>query len=244
MTRIEAPAAIAAAGVMTRFWSPTRASAGRIPGTTKKPSAQAARAAATSCPEQTMPSSPASRANAASRSTCAAGSPPTPIAARSSASRLVSTVTPTTLVPAGAAALAAAIIAAPPAAWTVITAGVIGASAATALATVFGISWSFKSRNSGSPNSASRSAPSRPLRWKNSSPSLIPPARPAQARAIASARPISGVSIATKTGEFTAWLKTAAPRRRRMAAAQASACQARAARQSTGAVSAPTACRA
>ena len=53
----------------------------------------------------------------------------TPIAARSLASRLVSTVTATTLVPAGAAALAASSIARPPAAWTVRIAGSSGASA-------------------------------------------------------------------------------------------------------------------
>ena len=46
---------------MTRFWSPTAQWAGRTPGTTKKPSCQPRRTAATSAPEQTIPSRPAVR---------------------------------------------------------------------------------------------------------------------------------------------------------------------------------------
>ena len=67
MTRIEAPASIAARGVTTRFWSPRRRPAGRTPGTTKKPSGHALWAARTSSPEQTMPSRPALWASAARR---------------------------------------------------------------------------------------------------------------------------------------------------------------------------------
>src|SRR5205085_1098453 len=123
ITSTEAPPSNASRGVTTLFWSATAAPAGRTPGTTRKPSGQAERAASTSSPEQTMPSMPASCARSASRRTCSFGDPGTPIAVRSAWSRLVRTVTPTTLVPAGAAAFAAAIISRPPAAWTVRIAG-------------------------------------------------------------------------------------------------------------------------
>ena len=82
-----------------------------------------------------------------------------PIEARSLPSRLVSTVTATTFVPTGAAAFASSSIARPPAAWTVRTAGVIGARAWIDFATVFGMSWSFRSRKIGRPSSASSSTP-------------------------------------------------------------------------------------
>src|SRR5690606_19854009 len=65
-TRMLAPALMASRGVITRFWSPTALPAGRMPGTTRNPSGHAARIAATSCAEQTMPSSPAPSASAAS----------------------------------------------------------------------------------------------------------------------------------------------------------------------------------
>ena len=91
-----------------------------------------------------------SRARPVRRSTWSRANSRRP-ARRSSASRLVSTVTATTLVSGGAAAFAAAIIALPPAAWTVRIAGSRGASAATAFSTVFGMSWSLRSRKIGSP---------------------------------------------------------------------------------------------
>ncbi len=43
-TSASAPARIAAAGVITRFWSPDRAPAGRMPGVTRRRSAAGARA--------------------------------------------------------------------------------------------------------------------------------------------------------------------------------------------------------
>ncbi len=116
MTSTEAPPSIAWRGVTTRFWSAASVPAGRMPGTTKKPSGQDVFARATSAPEQTMPSIPLSRASSLRRTTCTSGEPRTPVAAKSLSSRLVSTVTATILVPAAAAALAPASIARPPAA--------------------------------------------------------------------------------------------------------------------------------
>ena len=81
-----------------------------------------------------MPSSPASRASSASRSTCSRGAAGDADRARGRRRRGWSARSPpTTFVAGGAAALAASSIARPPAAWTVRTAGSSGASAATAL---------------------------------------------------------------------------------------------------------------
>ena len=117
-------------GVTTRFWSPTSPPAGRTPGTTKKPSGQRA------CARRHFGARADDAVDAATSGEVGealdllgrrAGR--RRARARSVASRLVRTVTATTLVSAGAAAFAASSIARPPAAWTVRIAGFSGASA-------------------------------------------------------------------------------------------------------------------
>ncbi|AOW23438.1 hypothetical protein BJP26_07480 [Sphingomonas melonis TY] len=120
-----------------------------------------------------------------------------PVAVRSSASRLVSIVTATTFVLSGAAALASSSIARPPLAWTVRIAGSSGPSAWIALATVLGMSCSFRSRKIGRPSFAISCTPCCPWAQKNSRPSLMPPTWVRVRVAIALARARSGVSIAT-----------------------------------------------
>src|SRR5690606_33034494 len=58
ITSTLAPESRACRGVTTRFWSPAALPAGRSPGTTKKPLFHWECTAATSCPEQTIPSRP------------------------------------------------------------------------------------------------------------------------------------------------------------------------------------------
>jgi hypothetical protein len=108
----------------------------------------AARSIAASCAEHTTPSRPFALASWASRSACASGVPPTPIAARSDASRLVSTVMAinngrgrrSSAAVFATASRAAASIAAPPAAWTSIIQTPRRVAAAQACATVLGMS--------------------------------------------------------------------------------------------------------
>jgi len=74
--------------------------------------------------------------------------------------------------------------------------GASGRIARTAPATVFGMSWSFKSRKTGRPFPARRATPVGPFAAKNSSPSLMPPTAPVSASAKRSAAARSGVSMA------------------------------------------------
>src|SRR5262249_22190110 len=80
ITRKSAPSRAASPGVITRFWSPSSAAAGRIPGTTSLKSGPQSRLSwAISRGEQTMPSQPWACARAARRRTWspAGGSRPT-----------------------------------------------------------------------------------------------------------------------------------------------------------------------
>ena len=115
-TRQVAPDLMAAAGVTTRFWSPTSAPAGRMPGThSTKEGPQAARIGSISFAEQTTPSMPQDWARRARRTTCDWAGVDWPTASRSLSSKLVSTVTASSsglVVPAAAAASEAAATAA------------------------------------------------------------------------------------------------------------------------------------
>ena len=98
-------------------------------------------------------------------------------------------------------ALAASIIARPPAAWTVSIAGSSGASASTALATVLGMSWSLRSRKIGRPCSAMRQHAVRAVGAEEFEAELHAAGEAADGLARAPrARSMSGVSMATKIG--------------------------------------------
>ena len=107
----------------------------------------------TSAPEQTIPSTPESRATQASRATWSAGERSIPRSLRSAWSRLVSSVTATTLVFGGAARLAANSISWPPRGVDGEDGGLERRQRATALATVLGMSWNLRSRKTGKPSS-------------------------------------------------------------------------------------------
>ena len=92
-TRKLAPAAMAEAGVATRFWSPTAAPAGRMPGMTRVASGNEARVEVISSALQTKPRMPEFQAVEASRATWVAGASGTPTALSWAASMLVRTVT-------------------------------------------------------------------------------------------------------------------------------------------------------
>jgi hypothetical protein len=144
-TRKLAPARIASRGVATRDWSFTDALEGRTPGTTiRNRDPHARRIARASCAEATTPSSPACLARRARTTAREAGDPETPTRRSAAWSMLVKIVTPSSaglfFFPA-TASRAARIMASPPSAWTFIirTFG-SSAAAATAPATVLGMS--------------------------------------------------------------------------------------------------------
>ncbi len=144
-TKWLAPARMASPGVATRDWSFKAALAGRTPGTTiRNFGPHARRIARASCADATTPSSPACFASRAKATAREAGNPETPTRRSEAASMLVKIVTPSStgrlLLPA-TASRAACIIATPPSAWTLIirTFG-SSAAAATAPATVLGMS--------------------------------------------------------------------------------------------------------
>ena len=84
----------------------------------------------------------------------------------------VRTVTPRSLTRSPAASRAASIIEAPPAVWRVRSSTSSAAAAATAPATVLGMSWSFKSRKTRFPRRRSSSTTRGPERVNSSRPTL------------------------------------------------------------------------
>ena len=109
-TRRSAPAASASAGVIVRFWSLGVAPSGRMPGHhDQRRRARARRAGARSrAASRRRRRGRARSAQLASRSTCSSRLERTPMAARSSSSRLVSTVTPAAAAGSASAAASAA----------------------------------------------------------------------------------------------------------------------------------------
>ena len=109
--------------------------------------------------EHTTPSSPHAAARRASRSACCVAVPATPISRRSASARLVSTVTaissgggrPCAAAASSTASRAAAIIARPPSACTFSIHTPSRVAAVQACATVFGMSWNLRSRNTPKP---------------------------------------------------------------------------------------------
>jgi hypothetical protein len=185
-----------------RDWSFAAPLDGRTPGmriTNFGP--QARRTARASCAEQTTPSSPApfaSRASATARDSIVPG---IPISCNVAASKLVNTVTPSSfgrffLSP--AASRAACITAVPDEACSVnrCTWGSLTA-AATAFATVFGMSWNFRSRKILAPVSASFSTARGPSEVKSWLPTLKSPTAPRSFRVKAVASPSRSTSRAT-----------------------------------------------
>src|SRR5688500_6248083 len=121
---------------------------------------------------------------------------------------LVSTVTPMTSgggTPVAAAASAAAraaacIIAGPPDACTLIIQAPVRTAASTACATVFGMSWNLRSRNTRAPESTRRRTRSGPAIVNSRLPTFRPPATPPTCSAMASARSAPSTSRATRSG--------------------------------------------
>src|SRR5688572_10384477 len=120
---------------------------------------------------------------------------------------LVSTVTPMTSgggTPVAAAASAAArvaacIIAGPPDACTLIIQAPVRTAASTACATVFGMSWNLRSRNTRAPESTRRRTSSGPAIVNSRLPTFSPPASPRTCLAMASARSAPSTSSATRS---------------------------------------------
>lgn len=165
MTTWELPFSKAIRGVVTRFWSSKAVPSGRTPGVTRvKCPPNSRRNNAVSNGEQTSPFKPANLANRARVTT----SPPTvwsnPIWVRSSSSKLVSTVTASSWVRCGQDSRAASIMARPPRLWMVRNFTSNEPAAATALATVLGISWNFRSKKTSAPSARTRRTRSAPPR--------------------------------------------------------------------------------
>src|SRR5688572_3491985 len=95
---------------------------------------------------------------------------------------------------------AACIIAAPPDAWTLIIHAPVRTAASTAWATVLGMSWNFKSRNTRPPASTSRRTSAGPSRVNRRLPTLKPPATSRSSVASAIARSPLSTSRATRRG--------------------------------------------
>ena len=170
-----------------------------MPGvTTRKPGPRAARIARASWGDATTPCAPASAASRASRVTVPSTPPAIPIASSAAASRLVRTVIARMRVGVPRAASAAAsIMARPPAAWMVSSETPSPAAAATAPATVLGMSWNLRSRNTRWPSATSSRTTAGPPAVKSWLPTLNIPTSPARRPASARAAPASGTSSAT-----------------------------------------------
>src|SRR5687767_12936533 len=95
---------------------------------------------------------------------------------------------------------AACIIAAPPDAWTLIIHAPVRTAASTAWATVLGMSWNFKSRNTRPPASTSRRTSAGPSSVNRRLPILKPPATSRSSVASAIARSPLSTSRATRSG--------------------------------------------
>ena len=186
----------------TRDWSFAAAFAGRTPGTTiRKFRPHARRIARASCADATTPSSPASFASRASARARDPGDPEIPRCEASphrgwSESSRRAVLGASSFAP--AASRAARIIAAPPSVCSVSrrTFGRL-AAAATAPATVLGISWNFRSRKIPKPRPASFSTARGPSAVKSWLPTLKRPAAPRSRRARAQAGPRRSTSRAT-----------------------------------------------
>src|ERR1035437_7802894 len=161
---------------MMRVWSPALAPRGRMPGVTSVISrGSAVRSGAISSGEQTRPRTPDSTASRPRRTTCFSGESATPVSARPAALIDVSTVTPRRR-SCGAdccwAFAAHCIISRPPPVWSVSI--LIGSFAtdSTAFATVLGMSWSLRSRNTSKPRPATSRTQSGPQAVNISSPTF------------------------------------------------------------------------
>src|SRR5258706_11257400 len=206
-TRRSPPARIAAAGGATRFGSPLSAPGGRMPGTTrKKPGPHSARTTTTSCGDGRAPWRPAPGARTASRGASERGEPAKPASASAAASRDVRTVPATTrgavrpafAAPSPALSSAARIISAPPAAWTFSIATPVLAAAAAAPATVFGMSFSFRSRKTFGPRATTSRTTSGPCETNASSPTFSQPTCGASSFAQARSSSLDAKSSATQ----------------------------------------------
>src|SRR3989449_7723929 len=158
--------------------------------------------------DATQPSSPASRARSARWSTCASTLEVTPTSRWSvRRSRLVSTVTPRTsgrgtaksCAAFVAASAAARIIATPPLAWTSSMRTPRRVASRTAPATVFGMSWNLRSRNTRKPRLRAVSTAVGPAAVKSSEPILQPVTMPSRRPSSASASRRLSTSRATRS---------------------------------------------
>src|SRR6266536_400407 len=215
-TSTSAPARRAAAGVATRFWSKLSLAAGRVPGTTaRKPEPHAPLTEATSRGAQTTPSSPHSLARTASRRAIPSGCPAIGRSASERASSDVRSVTATRSRRApgpAAASRAASSISRPPSAWTVTIAAPERDAAATARPTVVGMSWSFRSRKTRAPVSATSATIEGPSATNASRPTFSQPAL--SPKRCAAAR-ISGRDAKSSATHSRSSLTPPPPRRRR-----------------------------
>ena len=158
--------------------------------------------------EQTNPRKPLRFAIFASRRTCRAGLGSNPSSLSAFVSRLVRTVTPSTKggvwpnrqALSWAACSAALIISRPPLIWMLSICTSNRTAAATAFPTVFGISWNFRSRNTGEPKARIRRTTPGPSFVKSSLPILKPPDTGASCSANFSASSAVGTSSATIIG--------------------------------------------
>src|SRR6185295_17652473 len=156
--------------------------------------------------EATTPSRPADCASIARRPTCPASAPATPISPIDSSDRLVSIVTAMTSgrerpafdASASAASRAAFIIAWPPDACTFTIHTPSRVAAATAPATVLGMSWNFRSRNTRSPRATRLSTMDGPWLVNRRLPILKPPTAPRRRSASACAASAVSTSSATR----------------------------------------------
>ena len=193
---------MASEGVATRAWSFRDALAGRTPGTTmRKFGPHARRMACASCEEATTPSSCACLARRARESAREAGDPEIPTRRSEALSMLVNIVTPRSKggrLLAATASLAARIMARSPSVCRV-SMRTLGksAAAATALPTVVGISWNFRSRNIPGPRLAILSTARGPSAVNNWLPTLNKPTAPRSRRAKSRAGPRRSKSSAT-----------------------------------------------
>src|SRR3569832_1045811 len=140
--------------------------------------------------EHTTPSSPACCVRPARRATCSSMLPLNPISCRSDSFMLVSTVTPIRSgrgVTPLSAACAARNIALPPEAGTFTIHAPRSAAAFTACATVWGMSWNYRSRNTSKPRPTNCRSHCGPPRVNNSLPTLTRQCRGSSPSAIAMA---------------------------------------------------------
>src|SRR5688572_7455122 len=175
----------------------------RMPGVTStKPVPVARRSCGASSAEHTTPSMPLAAARRARRAAFSAAEPVNPTRARSASARLVSTVTAISsgrCAPASTASRAARIIASPPLACTFSIQRPRRAADRHAPATVLGMSWNLRSRNTSKPRACSFSTTAGPAATKSSLPTFTRHAPGSSRAASASAASASAASSATIT---------------------------------------------